>query len=266
MKNYKKCSLSELILIIKNNQFTKEERKLAEIELKRRLKNWDCEIDELLDMEDSVIKKRGISIDNYLISPNVNMQMLMETFFGYTVGQEFYSDETLLSEKHLCNDKGMCEPFFRKVCEYEIKNIEKRLQSRNENIKEKETLELVRTTLKERLQIEREILKKYLRCKSVYKESDGIYYDPLEPILEANDALSYFMDAGLPTFEIMGNHEFINDGIFDYDVVQDIMGMRFIKKDNSKLKEQRRQLLNQVKNGYHVNYESPIIKKVLYQK
>ena len=74
------------------------------------------------------------------------------------------------------------------------------------------------------------------------------------------------MDAGLPTFEIMGNHEFINDGILDYDVVQDIMGMRFIKKDNSKLKEQRRQLLNQVKNGYHVNYESPIIKKVLYQK
>ena len=38
MKNYKKCSLSELILIIKNNQFIKEERKLAEDELENKLK------------------------------------------------------------------------------------------------------------------------------------------------------------------------------------------------------------------------------------
>ena len=133
----KKISISNLILVILNDKNDDTLRKCAEIELKRRIRNVGWDYDDLLHFDDKVIKKRGLDVDNYLISPNVNMQQLMETYFMFDKDTELYylfdkdtesyylSDKytdtnyLLFSEKHLCNEIGFAEPFFRKICSRE---------------------------------------------------------------------------------------------------------------------------------------------------
>ena len=118
VEDLRKLPISHLILIILNDKYGSISREFAEIELKLRIKKLDIEFDDLLQFDDKVIKSRGLDIDNYLISKNVDMQKLMETYFKYDKdkGGEYYSEELLFSEKHLCNELNFGEPFFRKVC------------------------------------------------------------------------------------------------------------------------------------------------------
>ncbi len=72
-----------MILIILNDKNKDILRKCAESELRKRIKNVGLEFDDLLHSDDKIIQKRGLDINNYLISPNINMQQLMETYFMY---------------------------------------------------------------------------------------------------------------------------------------------------------------------------------------
>ncbi len=45
--------------------------------------------------------------------------------------------------------------------------------------------------------------------------------------------------------------------------MQDLYALHFIKKDSRKLNEQKRKLLNQVENGFIVDYQSDTIQKTL---
>ena len=63
--NFKKISISNLILIILNNKNKDILRKCAESELRKRIKNVNCEFDDLLHFDDKVIQKRGLDINNY---------------------------------------------------------------------------------------------------------------------------------------------------------------------------------------------------------
>ena len=128
-ENLKNISISNLILIILDNRNADMLRKYAEIELRKRVKNVGWEFDDLLHFDDKAIQKRGLDINNYLISSNINMQKLMEIYFTYDWQTNFASNYLLFSEKHLCNKEDFGDSFFTKVCTREIRNLDRRLQN-----------------------------------------------------------------------------------------------------------------------------------------
>ena len=147
-ENLKNISISNLILIILDNRNADMLRKYAEIELRKRIKNVGWEFDDLLHFDDKAIQKRGLDINNYLISPNINIQKLMEIYFTYDWQTNFASNYLLFSEKHLCNKEDFGDSFFTKVCTREIRNLDRRLQNSSSE-SEKENLLLIKQTLEE---------------------------------------------------------------------------------------------------------------------
>ena len=57
--------------------------------------------------------------------------------------------------------------------------------------------------------------------------------------------------------------EILNDSIFDLDLMQNLYGLKFAIKDSFKLNRQKKQLLQQVRNGYKVDYEDDTIQYTL---
>lgn len=110
IKNLRKISISNLILIILNDKNNDILRKCSEIELRKRIKNVGLEFDDLLHFDDKVIQKRGLDVNNYLISPNI----IMETYFMYDWQTNYDSNYLLFSEKHLCNDVDFGDTFLLK--------------------------------------------------------------------------------------------------------------------------------------------------------
>ena len=273
VEDLRKLPISHLILIILNDKYGSISREFAEIELKLRIKKLDIEFDDLLHFDDKVIKSRGLDIDNYLISKNVDMQKLMETYFKYDKdkGGEYYSEELLFSEKHLCNELDLGEPFFRKVCLREIKNINNRLD-KIEDLSEKELLVNVKNTL------ERRNLKTNEAIKQVYDK------EFLEEILTINEAFNQIGDFCYDFVPEMSNEELykirisklkrikysllevIDDYIFDLDMVQNLCLLNFVRKDGNKLNYQKKKLLRQVRNGFEVNYNVDAIKDSLREE
>lgn len=273
VEDLRKLPISHLILIILNDKYGSISREFAEIELKLRIKKLDIEFDDLLHFDDKVIKSRGLDIDNYLISKNVDMQKLMETYFKYDKdkGGEYYSEELLFSEKHLCNELDLGEPFFRKVCLREIKNINNRLD-KIEDLSEKELLINVKNAL------ERRNLKTNEAIKQVYDK------EFLEEILTINEAFNQIGDFCYDFVPKMSNEELykirisklkrikysllevIDDYIFDLDMVQNLCLLNFVRKDGNKLNFQKRKLLHQVRNGFEVNYNVDAIKDSLREE
>ena len=273
VEDLRKLPISHLILIILNDKYGSISREFAEIELKLRIKKLDIEFDDLLHFDDKVIKSRGLDIDNYLISKNVDMQKLMEAYFKYDKdkGGEYYSEELLFSEKHLCNELNFGEPFFRKVCLREIKNINNRLD-KIEDLSEKELLVNVKNTL------ERRNLKTKEAIKQVYDK------EFLEEILTINEAFNQIGDFCYDFVPKMSNEELykirisklkrikysllevIDDYIFDLDMVQNLCLLNFVRKDGNKLNYQKKKLLRQVRNGFEVNYNVDAIKDSLREE
>ena len=270
IKELKRISISNLILVILNNKNNDSLRKYAEIELKRRIRNVGWEYDDLLHFDDKVIKERGLDVDNYLISPNVNMQQLMETYFMFDKDTDYYSNYLLFSEKHLCNEIGFAEPFFRKICSKEIKNLDRRLNG-CDIASQKELLISIRQMLLERQQKEKQ------EIREIRKD------DPVE-LLCANEAM-YQLDGDVGTcreflynisdeerYDILrsklgmlkaGILESLNDSLYDPDIMQYLCGLKFVRKDSSKLSGQKRQLLSQVRSGYEVDYQTETMQKAL---
>ena len=270
IKNLKTLSISNLILIILNSENRDILRKYAEVELRKRIRNVGWKYDDLLHFDDKVIKERGLDVDNYLISPNVNMQQLMETYFLYSKDTNYDSNYLLFSEKHLCNEADFTAPFFRKICKREIENIDKRIKKQNLET-EKQILLAIKYMLVERQQ-------------QTKREIELVSKDTFVDILTVNDAM-YQLDGTFATF-----HEFLfnisdeemyrllkskfgniklaflenlNNNLFDSDLMQYLCGLKFILNDSSKLKKQKRQLKQQVRSGYEVNYQTDVIQKKL---
>ena len=270
IKNLKTLSISNLILIILNSENRDILRKYAEVELRKRIRNVGWKYDDLLHFDDKVIKERGLDVDNYLISPNVNMQQLMETYFLYSKDTNYDSNYLLFSEKHLCNEADFTAPFFRKICKREIENIDKRIKKQNLET-EKQILLAIKYMLVERQQ-------------QTKREIELVSKDTFVDILTVNDAM-YQLDGTLATlheflFNIsdeemykllksnFGNIklaflENLNNNLFDSDLMQYLCGLKFILNDSSKLKKQKRQLKQQVRSGYEVNYQTDAIQKKL---
>lgn len=270
IKNLKKISISNLILIILNAKNNDILRKCAEIELRKRIKNVGWEFNDLLHFDDKVIQKRGLDINNYLISPNINMQQLMETYFMYDWQTNYDSNYLLFSEKHLCNDVDFGDTFFTKVCFREIRNLNKRLQNSTSE-SQKEVLLSIKQILEERnksfKKSKQEILKddpiELLCHNEAMYQLDGDIGTCHEFLQNCSDEEKYKLLSSRLGMLKIGILETLNDTLYDPDLVQNLCGLNFVKKDSSKLSSQKKQLLQQLRNNFEVNYETDQIQKVL---
>lgn len=269
-ENLKNISISNLILIILDNRNADMLRKYAEIELRKRVKNVGWEFDDLLHFDDKAIQKRGLDINNYLISPNINIQKLMEIYFTYDWQTNFASNYLLFSEKHLCNKEDFGDSFFTKVCTREIRNLDRRLQNSSSE-SEKENLLLIKQTLEERnkafSQSKREILKddpiELLCHNEAMYQLDGDSWSCHEFLQNYSDEEMYKLLSSKIGMLKIGILETLNDTLYDPDLVQYLCGLKFVKKDSSKLSHQKKQILQQLRNNFEVNYETESIQKVL---
>lgn len=272
IKYLKKISISNLILIILNDENNDLLRKCAEVELRKRIENVGWEFDDLLHFDDKVIQKRGLDVNNYLISPSVNMQQLMETYFAYNWQTNYETNYLLFSEKHLCNKVDFGDSFFTKVCTKEIQNLNKRLQASTSE-SQKETLLSVKQILEERnesfKQSKQEILKDEPTELLCYNEAmcqlDGDIGNCHEFLQNCSDEKIYKLLRSRFGILKAGILEFLNDTLYDPDFVQYLCGLTFVKKDSSKLYFQKRRLLQQIRNNFEVNYETEQIQKVLHR-
>lgn len=55
--------------------------------------------------------------------------------------------------------------------------------------------------------------------------------------------------------------ENLNNNLFGSDLIQNLYGLKFILNDSSRLKQQKRQLEQQVRSGYEVNYQTDTLQK-----
>lgn len=270
IKNLKKISISNLILIVLNDKNNDILRKCAEIELRKRIKNVGWEFDDLLHFDDKVIQKRGLDVNNYLISPNINMQQLMETYFLYDWQTNYDSNYLLFSEKHLCNDVDFGDTFFTKICTQEIKNLNRRLQNSTSETQKKVLLS-IKQILEERnkafKQSKQEILKGdpielFCHNEAMY-QLDGNVGTCHEFLQNFSDEERYKLLSSKLGMLKIGILETLNDTLYDPDLVQYLCGLKFVRRDSSKLSSQKRQLLRQLRNNFEVNYETVQIQKVL---
>lgn len=264
IENLKHLCISNLILIILNKNNPDTLRKCAEAELRKRIRNFGCDYDEFLHIEDKVIKERGLDINNYLISPKVDMQQLMETYFLYTKDTNYDNKCLLFSEKHLCNEFDFGEPFFRKVCNEEIKNIDKRLNSADLDSK-KQLLRSIKSMLEYRQQKAKQAIIDTKKDEPVEVICENDALGQLESIslcwcLEflhniSDDELYKLLSSklGMMKIKILDT---LNDTIFETDLMQNLYGLKLVIKDSFKLNGLKRQLLQQVKNGYEVSYNA----------
>ena len=66
--------------------------------------------------------------------------------------------------------------------------------------------------------------------------------------------------SGILKTNILG---FLNDSFFDIDLIQNLCGLNFARKDSSKLNKQKRQLCHEIRSGYEINYETEGMQKAL---
>lgn len=264
-RELKRIPISHLVMIILDTKNDDYFRKFAEIELKERIKHLGTQYDDLMQSELEVINKRGLDIENYLFSEKSNMQQLMELYFNEVYATKFEDSKILFSERHLCTDMNFMAKFFDKICDLEIANLSRRINSKYLQ-SDKYTLILFKKALEQ-------------RKKEIAEERKTIYKG-LE-ILEFNSALNYLDDNILisPGSNI-SNEEFyriqisklqqikyiiltiLDESILDYDIFQNLYGMKKVLEDSSKLTNQRKILLSQAKNGLDVDYESENMQKV----
>lgn len=267
IKNLENLSISNLILIILNDKNRDNLRKYAEVELRKRIKNVGWQFDDLLHLDDKVIQKRGLDINNYLISRDVNIKQLMETYFMYVQDKD---NSLLFSEKHLCNNKDYGDLFFTKVCTKEIENLNKRLECLT-NESQKELLLSVKQILEKRNQ-EFESYKpkltkdgpEALPCfNDAMWQIEGIVRPYREFLPNWSDEEKYkLLTSKLKSLKIRALENF-NYFLYESDFLQYLYISNFVRKDSSRLSYQKSNILKQLKNHYEVNYDTEEVQKVL---
>lgn len=254
VRNLKNICISNLILIILNKDEDDIVRKCAEIELRKRILHLDYQYDDLLHREDRIISERGFDVEEYLFSPNVNMQQLMETYFKYNCCLSFEDNQLLLSEKILCNDADFGIPFFSKICKREIVRLDERIKSGEED---SETLEYVKALLEERNKDFEEYKKEMsfeerLDFNDMLGVFEGLYFEAFNNY-DDKDMYNYLKSK--IKFVKMLVLYFLNENLFELDIMQNLYGLRFARKDSAKLRKQKSNLLSEQRE-FNVDYKS----------
>ena len=238
MHKIAKLTISNLIFIIVNNNYDKEIKKQAEEELKKRCQLVGWSYINLIDSEFRKIVERGMDINNYLICPKPSVQLLMELYFTYVY--ENTNNLLLLSEKHLCSDISYFPNFFDKVCNEEIETIKIR-------INEEPDLILIKELFEKRAIIKEENKDK-IKKKDFYKHNE-ILYDLDNKKIKIGKRF---------------NEEFLK--FIDYNdnnLYNTLCNLHQIHIDSQKLSEQKRIILEALRYGYKVDYNSKNMQKAL---
>lgn len=268
-KNLKNLSISALILIILNKDCSDILRRMAEVELRSRLQGLGLAYDDLLHQEEKVVKDRGFDVRNYLMNPKVSMQQLMETYFMFGYNASYDENGLLFSEKHLCNEFNFGQPFFSKICSIEIDNIADRIRTEESDYKGLlaiylELLEsMQRVNKEERL----EELKKGILYLMEYNDATFQLEENGNAIHKyyvnmPDDKLYKMLCSKLGFLRLMVMEK-LDDTWFKNDFINDLYALRFVKRDEKKLSNQKRQLFLQAASGYQVDYNSPNMQKGL---
>lgn len=149
-KKMKNMSLSELSFIILTDNYSSDLKNEAYQEIQRRFKNNGCNYNAFMEYEEEAISKRGNNIENYLIQPNPNGQLLMELYFNHVYQKDVFQHGNLLfSENLLCNSESQ-RTFFVRALKIELDNLNKRLQSLPTTSEEYQKLLLIYQNLYQR--------------------------------------------------------------------------------------------------------------------
>lgn len=149
-KTVQNISLSELSFIIFSNQFSIDLQREAYEELKRRFSKKTFSLEAFIEYEKDTIEKRGCNIDDYLISENASISLLLKLYFSKVYKKEIFQHGNLLfSENLLCHSDGE-KTFFVKALRYELKRLEN-TKSPFLSSSECEILEKVMEALNERI-------------------------------------------------------------------------------------------------------------------
>ena len=117
-KTVQNISLSELSFIIFSNQFSIDLQREAYEELKRRFSKKTFSLEAFIEYEKDTIEKRGCNIDDYLISENASISLLLKLYFSKVYKKEIFQHGNLLfSENLLCHSDGE-KTFFVKALRY----------------------------------------------------------------------------------------------------------------------------------------------------
>lgn len=267
IRKLKTLSISNLILIIMNDKYSDIVRKCAEIELRKRITHLGMEFDDLLHFDDKVIKERGLDIDSYLLSPRISLQQLMEVYFKYCFRKPYEENGLLFSEKHLCNDNDFGSPFFSKVCSKEISRLNKVVANglytdNHDEIVARDILQIRSKTINQDKKdfLRDDPVELLFYNDALYQLDDGF---TLEPYLNLSDEERYkYLSNNFGRFKLIVA-DILDDTILDPDIIQYLYGLYFIRKDASKLKYQKKLIMEQIKRGYEVDYSSDEIKRVL---
>lgn len=263
-KDMKKFTISNLVLIVLSDKYPDSLRKYAEIELRRRFRNVAWDINDFIDKENKKIEKRGLDINNYLFSKNLDMQKLMEVYFLYYYGYSQNEDDLLFSEKHIC---GMSSSVFREILKNEIANLEARIIIDND----KNNLKLLEIF---KLALEKELI--YIEKIDKEKENTAFFKR-----IELDEAFQYLNEDKLLSlgfnisdeeiYKIFSSKllmlkrfimEEFSDSILEMDFFQNIYGMKKVLEDSRRLEVQKNNLLKQAEGTFPVDYESDVMRLV----
>lgn len=123
--------LSKLSLDVLNENNSSSDKNYAFKKMKSRAGKY---ANTILDHDRIIISGRGYDIDNYLISENVTMQKLMDTYFNYVSISFPYDGKysgLLFSETHLCNQMLFNGCFFYELYKREIKKLKDEIDNPN---------------------------------------------------------------------------------------------------------------------------------------
>lgn len=188
----------------------------------------------------------------------------------YCKDADYYSNYLLFSEKHLCNELDFGETFFRKVCAQEIKNIDKRLNDVDVE-SQKQLLISIKHMLEQRQQYSKQAIIETIKddpiellCSNeAMCQLDGDIATCHEFLYNISEEERYkLLSSKLGTIKIRLS-KILNDSLFELDIMQYLCGLNFVRKDSSKLNKQKRILLQQVRNGYKVDYQTDTMQKAL---
>ena len=261
LSKLKKVPLSYLSFLSLDQSQNSFFQTCAKEELRRRLQNTSIPVEQWLNAEEMVFNERGYQVERYLFGPHPSMQHYMELVLG--------DGPRTFSELHLCpfvqsGDDG--NAFYRRILKSEVKNLDVRM-FRSVSPKEVERLRLVRKEIKDLI----------LQDRPFPFEDDKF---------SLNSSLRYLRDLGKP-FSYGANlsieqqyhlasspfgklessiFERIDDSMCDQENVQKYVGMARVLSDSSKMNEQRRMLLEQVRAGFEVDYQAKAFQKVLNSK
>lgn len=239
-----KLTISNLILLILNEENTSILKNEALKELKKRAYTYGLDYNDLIKLDEANIEKRGYKTSDYLFSKDTDIQKLMESYFKNIYAN---SDRLLLSETQLCNRFG---EFFDRVTLKEMSNIKKRLKDNNLSIREKQRLMKVKEILEDR----------YNQKSTNFFSSDDTYF-MLNYLKYSFDCDELIKDKLMSNVELMRRTmlgTFIDKEYIRYLHISSIM-----RQESRRLKEQKKNILTQVKNGYKVDYNNEIIDKAI---